>query len=305
MPKLTHGQADNPEARMPLMDHIRELRSRLVKIIAGLLVGMIIGFIFFDQHTFSAFGRTITIPGLWDFLQRPYCEALSHQPEEGRCALYLFGVLEPFFLRMKVAFVVGLILSSPVWLYQIWAFVTPGLHRTERRYTLGFLGLGVPFFVAGAALAYFTLDKGLRLFLSFLPAAAELNLRANEYLTYVVVIVLIFGVSFELPLLATFLNFAGILTYERLRRWRRMIVFGVCVFAAIATPSQDPFTMLALSIPMVILFEIATLIAKIHDSRKAASSPYADLSDDEASPLDLDDVSTGDSESDALEPGTR
>lgn len=266
---------------MPLVEHIRELRNRLIKVLVGLVAGMVVAFVFLDP--------------IMEFMRQPYCEAVA---DGGPCKLYVFGVLEPFTFRLKIAFIVGMVASSPIWVYQLWAFITPGMHGNERRYTLAFVFLGVPFFIGGVLLAYVTLDKGLSLFLGFLTSGMELNLKAGQYLTYLTVIMLIFGISFELPLLVTMLNFAGVLTHERLAQWRRWIVFGVCVFAAVATPSQDPFTMLALAIPMAILMEIATFIAKVHDRRKArreANSAYAQLGDDETSPLDLDDTGPGSS----------
>lgn len=282
---------------MPLVEHIRELRNRLTKVLAALAVGMVLGWVLFESVSFPSWlpGPVVRVPGLLELLQDPYCQARGGND----CQLFIFGVLESFTFRLKLAFVLGTVVSSPVWVYQLWAFVTPGLHNDERRYTLSFVALGVPFFVGGVVLAYFTISKGLAFFVGLLSTGMELNLKATEYLTFLVIIMLVFGISFELPLLVTMLNFAGILSYERLRQWRRWIVFGVCVFAAVATPSGDPFTMLALAIPMAVLMEIATFIAKVHDRRKArreAASTYAQLGDDETSPLDLDDSYENDRE---------
>lgn len=287
MPSLKLGQRSDsdPEGRMPLMEHIRELRNRIAKVLVALLLAMVVGWLFYEPFGIKLFGLELRTPGVLDFLQRPYCEARAGDD----CQLYLFGAIEPFTFRLKVAFILGLVVSSPVWVYQLWAFVTPGLHRHERRYTLTFVGLGVPFFLGGVALAYIVIDRGLSLFVGLLSSGMELNLKAGQYLTFLTVIMLIFGISFELPLLVTMLNFAGVLSYEQLKAWRRWIVFGVCVFAAVATPSQDPFTMLALAIPMALLMELATLIAKFNDRRREREAPYGGLSDDETSSLDLDD----------------
>ncbi|MQA86556.1 MAG: twin-arginine translocase subunit TatC [Streptosporangiales bacterium] len=263
---------------MPLVEHIRELRSRLLRTVIGLVLGVIVGFVFFEP--------------IWAVLQDPYCQLPIAQDPDGGCKLGIFRIFASFLIRLKVALIVGVVLSSPIWLYQLWAFVTPGLHRNERRWTVAFLGTAIPLFFGGAALAYFVLDKGLAILLSFAPQDANLLIGIDDYLSFVTRMLIVFGVSFELPLLVLMLNLAGILSYERIARWRRMIIFGAFVFAAVATPSGDPFSMLALGVPMIILFEIAGQIARIHDRRKAAreaASPYAELSDDEASPLDLDE----------------
>lgn len=267
-------QAANPEGQMPLVEHLRELRNRLTKAILALMAGMVLGFVFFEP--------------LFEFLQQPYCQATGGDG----CQLFVFGVLEPFTFRLKIAAIVGMVVTSPVWTYQLWAFITPGLRTSERRYMLIFVGLGVPFFLGGVALAYYTISRGLEFFVGLLSTGMELNLKAGEYVTFLVIVMLVFGISFELPLLVTVLNFAGVLPHEKLKAWRRWIVFGICVFAAVATPTQDPFTMLALAIPMAVLMELATLIAKFHDRRKAAReglAAYEQLDDDETSPFDLDD----------------
>ncbi len=279
--KLASRRGKNPDGQMPLVEHIRELRNRLLKVLIGVVAGLVLGWVLYKP--------------IFEFLREPYCQATGR----GDCKLYVFGVLESFTFRLKIAFIVSMVVSSPVWVYQLWAFVTPGLRAGERRYTLGFVGLGVPFFLGGVALAYVTISKGLAFFVGLLSSGLELNLKASQYLTFLVVVMLVFGISFELPLLATMLNFAGVLSYERLRAWRRWIVFGICVFAAVATPTQDPFTMLALAVPMAVLMEVATLIAKFHDRRKArreANSAYAQLGDDETSPLDLDEATPRDTD---------
>lgn len=266
---------------MPLIEHIRELRTRLLKSFLGLLAGTIVGFVFFNP--------------IWDFLQRPYCQLpAAHKltNERDSCDLVVHSIFDGFFLHLKISLIVGVIISSPVWLYQIWSFVTPGLYRNERRWAGTFVGVAVPLFLGGAALAYLTLDKGLRILLSFVPDEVIPVIGVSEYLGYLVMMLLVFGVSLELPLFVVLLNFVGVLSHERLKRWRRTIIFLAFVFAAVATPSQDPFTMLALAVPMVILFEVAELVAGVHDRRKArlaAATPYSQLSDDETSPLDLDD----------------
>lgn len=268
----------NPDGRMPLMEHIRELRNRVLKAMAGILAGAIVGWIFYDP--------------IWRVLQHPYCQIPQSNRLNGQCALTTTGILDPFVLRIKICVIIGLVLASPIWLYQLWAFVAPGLYQRERRWTYIFMGGAIPLFAAGACLAYITLDKGLGILLGFTPEHVVPLVTITSYLSYAVAMLLIFGVTFELPLFVVVLNLAGVLTHARIRKWRRTLLFGIFVFAAVATPSQDPFTMLALALPTVVLFEVAEVIAYIHDRRKGGrADPYADLSDDEASPLEgPDDV---------------
>ncbi|WP_236008532.1 twin-arginine translocase subunit TatC [Actinomadura physcomitrii] len=270
-------QSSAPDGRMPLMDHLRELRNRLIKAILGLVAGGVVAWLLFDP--------------IWKFLQKPYTRIPQEHCLGGECDLVVHGIFDGFFVHLKVALIVGAVLSSPIWLYQIWAFVAPGLYRRERRWTYTFMGAAVPLFLAGAALAYLTMDKGLKIFIGLAPGDTKVLVGIQDYLGYAQAMLLIFGLTFELPLFVVMLNLAGVLTHERIRKSRRLLVFGVFLFAAVATPSQDPFTMLALALPTVVLFEIAEVLAFFHDRRKARRpEPDAELSDDEASPLDLEAI---------------
>ena len=266
-----------PEGRMSLMDHLRELRNRLIKAILGLVLGAIVGWILFEP--------------IWDFLKQPYTQIPPEHCLDGKCDLVVHGIFDGFFVRLKVSLMIGAVLSSPVWLYQIWAFVAPGLYNKERRYTYTFLAAAVPLFFLGAALAYVTMDKGLQIFIGLAPGDTTVLVGVQDYLGYAQAMLFIFGLTFELPLFVVMLNLVGVLSHERIRKSRRLLVFGVFVFAAVATPSQDPVTMLALALPTIVLFEFAELFAYLHDRRRARDGdPYADLSDDEASPLDLAEI---------------
>jgi sec-independent protein translocase protein TatC len=278
MPTMKLSRRDAaPDGRMPLMEHLRELRNRLIKAILGLVAGALVGWIFF--------------PPIWDFLKQPYTRIPPEHCLNNKCDLVVHGIFDGFFIHLKVALIVGALLSSPVWLYQIWAFVAPGLYRRERRWTYTFLTAAVPLFVAGGALAYLTMDKGLKIFIGLAPGDTTVLVGVQDYLGYAQAMLFIFGLTFELPLFVVMLNLVGVLTHDRIRRSRRMLIFGVFVFAAVATPSQDPFTMLALALPTVVLFEVAELIAFFHDRRRSAEpDPYEGLSDDEASPLDLERI---------------
>ena len=245
----------------------------------AILVGSVVAFVFFNQ--------------IWDVLRRPYCQV--HQKNaidttHGCGTLVFTNVFDPIVWHFKVAVIAGLILSSPVWLYQLWAFVTPGLQRKERKFSLMFVGTAVPLFLAGATLAYFVMSKGLQVLLNFAPKGTTSLISIDHYLGYAMAMLLVFGGSFVIPLLLVLLNQIGILTYQRLKKSRRMTIFLAFVFSAIATPSGDPVTMLALGVPLVILLEVANQIARVHDARKAratAVDPLANLADDQISPLDL------------------
>ncbi len=279
MPTMKLSRRDAaPDGRMPLMDHLRELRNRLIKAILAFVVGAIIGWLLFDP--------------VWDFLKQPYCSLpQSRVVDKTECSLFVNGIFSSFFLKLKISCIIGAVISAPLWLYQIWAFVAPGLYRRERRWTYVFLGAAVPLFFVGTALAYVTVDKGLAIFLGFVADDVKPLITVDSYLGYVLTMLLVFGLTFELPLFVVVLNLAGVLSSARIRRTQRMMLFGIFVFAAVATPSADPFTMLALALPTVLLFEIAALLAFLNDRRRARRpDPYAGLSDDEASPLDLEAI---------------
>jgi sec-independent protein translocase protein TatC len=265
---------------MPLMDHLRELRSRVIKALLALLAGTAAGLIpwLFDR--------------VWRFIEHPFCQATINGRTGCRRIgdqLVVTGIFDPFTLRIQIAFIFGLVVSSPFWLYQIWAFVAPGLYAREKRWTYAFVGTAVPLFATGAALAYIVMDRGLKFLLGLAPHGTLVLPSINTYLGYVLAMVLGFGLTFELPLAMVMLNYARVLTHERFRKWRRVMIFAVFVFAGIATPSPDPLTMLMLAAPCVLLVEVAELIVWAHDRSLARRpDPYAGLSDDEAAPLDLD-----------------
>jgi sec-independent protein translocase protein TatC len=270
----------NPEGRMPLMDHIRELRNRVVKIILALAAGMVVGFIFFHW--------------IWAKIEAPFCAAKIN----GMTGCHYVGdqlvvnaILDPFYLRVKVAFIAGVIISSPVWLYQIWAFIAPGLYTREKRWTYTFLGVSVPLFLGGAAFGYLVMPRGLRYLLGLTPTGVVNLPTVNTYLSYALLMLIGFGLCFEVPLFLVGLNLVGILTHARFRKWRRVLIFGVFLFAGIASPSPDPITMLLLAVPCIVLVEIAEVIVWANDRRRARLNPdpYAGLADNELSPIELSD----------------
>jgi sec-independent protein translocase protein TatC len=272
---------ENPEGRMPLMDHLRELRNRVVKAILAVALGMVVGFIFFHWE--------------WAKIEGPFCSAkingMSGCHRVGD-QLVVNAILDPFYLRVKIAFIAGLIIACPVWLYQIWAFLAPGLYAREKRWTYVFLGTAVPLFVGGSLFGYLVMPRGLHYLLGLTPGGVANLPTVDTYLSYALLMLVGFGLCFEVPLFLVGLNLVGILTHARFRKWRRVMIFGVFLFAGIASPSPDPITMLLLAGPCAVLVEIAELIVWANDRRRARlhPDPYAGLADDELSPIELDDT---------------
>jgi sec-independent protein translocase protein TatC len=271
------------DGTMSLRDHLTELRSRLIKALFFVLIGAIVGYILYPQ--------------ILDLLKQPYCQLPadrrfnpSGQTGSNECQLAFFGPLDGFVLRLKIGVICGIILSSPFWLYQLWSFVTPGLRRHERRWSLVFVFCATLLFLAGAVISYFTIGKALGLLVSLAGPGTVAVLAVPNYVSFVTSMLLVFGAAFELPLLISMLNLVGVLPAARLIKWQRMAIFLIFVFAAVATPSQDPISMCMLAIPMSLLFEGSVLLAWLHDRRKArreAESGYGQLDDDEISPLDV------------------
>ncbi len=263
------------EGQMSLAEHLRELRRRLTISIATIFVGFVVGFIFYEDIS-----RLLT---------EPYTSSVEKLAKEQgvESNAVINGVATPFLLQVKVALVAGIVLASPVWLYQIWAFILPGLHRNERKWTYIFMAIAGPLFLAGVALGYYVLPKGLAVLIGFTPESVTNLVDLNGYLVFILRILLVFGVSFEIPLFVILLNLAGVLRARQLARWRSWIVFGTFIFAAVATPSTDPITMLFLALPMTLLFLLSEVIARVIDRRRGRDSEpdYADYDDDTASPI--------------------
>ncbi|ANE04018.1 twin-arginine translocase subunit TatC [Corynebacterium crudilactis] len=269
---------------MSIVEHIKEFRRRLLISLAGILIGTVVGFIWYDSSFLS-------FPTLGELLRDPYCslpaEARYAFSESDECRLLATGPFDPFMLRLKVSALVGLVLASPVWLSQLWGFITPGLMKNERRYTAVFVSIAVLLFVGGAVLAYFVVSYGLEFLLTIGGDTQAAALTGERYFNFLLALLMIFGVSFEVPLVIGMLNVVGILTYDAIKDKRRMIIMILFVFAAFMTPGQDPFTMLVLALSLTVLVELAIQFCRFNDKRRAKKRPeWLDSDDLSASPLD-------------------
>jgi sec-independent protein translocase protein TatC len=267
----------DPEGRMTLAEHLRELRSRLVKSILAIAAGGVVGLVFY-QRIIAAF--------VGPFRDVAEAEGLTAEINFG-------GIADPFVIPLKIALLTGVILASPVWIYQLWAFVTPGLYRNERKWAAAVVLTSVPLFLAGIALCFWLLPRGLAVILGFTPKDVANIVLFSDYLSFVMRLVLVFGVAFLLPVFVVLLNAVGVLSGATLSHTRRWTVLGIFVFAAVATPTGDPITMIMLAGPMWILFETSVLICRFNDRRRARALE-SDLDDDMASPLELEQRDSSD-----------
>lgn len=263
---------------MPLMAHLRELRSRVFKAVIAVVLGAIVGWYLY-------------VP-IFDFIIGPIESVAEKLRAEGfDIRITLASVTSPFTLQIKIAVMTGIILASPVWIYQLWAFVTPGLHKHERRYAYAFMFSAVPLFLAGVAVALWVLPKGLALLIGFTPEGVSNFLAVDAYLSFLVRTMIVFGLGFLTPVFIVGLNLVGILSADAIKRSWRWTVLGVFLFGAIATPTGDPLSMMLLAGPMLILIAIAFGICLLNEKRRARRARragelnYDELDDDEASPI--------------------
>jgi sec-independent protein translocase protein TatC len=265
------------DGRMALADHLRELRARLLRVVLVLVIAVIVALFFYDQLLALVFD--------------PYKQATEQLDAGTNTVPTINGVGGPLLLQLKLSGLAAVVLTSPYWLSQIWGFIVPGLHDHEKRWTRIFAGIAGPLFIVGVAVGYYALPKGLAVLIGFTPADLTNLVDFGEYFTFMTRLLLVFGVAFEIPLFVVLLNLAGIVSGKALGNYRPWIVVGTFVFAAVATPSTDPFTMLLLALPMTVLFMVSEVIARLVDKRRRKRSVTAGLADDEASSLDgPDDV---------------
>jgi sec-independent protein translocase protein TatC len=271
------AEAPVPDGTMTLIEHLRELRTRLFRAVLGVVVFSVAAAFFYNE--------------ILEIITEPFeTVVLDLAEREGlEAELTLTSVSGPLTLALKVSLVTGIVLSCPIWLYQLWAFILPGLHAKERRLTLLFVGIAGPLFMSGVAVGYYVLPKGLGILLDFTPADVSNLVELGGYLNFILRMLLVFGVAFEIPVFVLLLNMAGAVTGKQLGEHRPWIIIGTFVFAAVATPSTDPVSMLFLAFPMTVLFFISEVIARILDRRRGVrDADYDAFADDEASDLDLD-----------------
>jgi len=263
---------------MPLLDHLRELRKRIIRAAFFILIFSILGFVYYNQ--------IITT------LAEPVCDLkLAQSSGSNNCgSLFISGVLGPLNLQVKVAFLTGVIVSAPFWLYQLWAFIAPALHRKERRKSVLFIIAATPFCTLGAALAYYILPIAIRVLFGFTPESLNNLVRFDDYLSFVLRIILIFGLAFELPFFLVSLNLIGVLSGRAILKPWRFAIFGITVFVAAFSPTADPLSMAALALPLIVFYfgagGIALLVDKKRDkkSKQIGDNQAADI--DQASPID-------------------
>jgi sec-independent protein translocase protein TatC len=253
--------------RMPLLDHFRELRNRVVKSAIAVILGSLVGWIYYNPIITK--------------LAEPVCDLkAAQQSGAASCgSLYINGVLGPLNLQIKVAVLSGIILTAPIWLYQLWAFIAPALHRKEKRNSILFFIAATPFFGIGAYLGYSILPVAVRVLFGFTPSSLANLVKFDDYLDFVLRVILLFGIAFELPVFLVTFNAIGFLSGKSILKPWRIWVFGICLFVAGFTPSADPLSMLALAIPLILLYLIAGTIALLNDRRRDRRARFNELAD--------------------------
>ena len=246
------ARGKNPERKMSLADHLRELRKRLFWIASFILVGTVGGWFLFEP--------------VFNLLQQPILELSERQ---GVNATVNFGtVVSAFDLRIQVSIFLGLLVSSPFWLYQLWAFITPGLKKNERRYSVAFIASSVPLFLIGTYIAWISLPNFVVVLLGFTPEGSSNVINASEYVLFAIRVLFIFGAAFVMPVVLVLLNFIGLIEAKSIIKGWRFAVFIIAVVAALVTPTAEPISMLLLMVPLVMLYLLAVGIAYLNDRRK-------------------------------------
>jgi len=247
---------DQSAKAMSLLAHFNELRSRLFKSAIGISAASCVGWIFYE----SIINR----------LTAPICnlQGALASGDDNCGVLYVNGVLGPIDLKFKISILLGILLAAPLWLYQLWAFISPGLHRKERRNSIFFVLFAVPFFAVGVYAGYLVLPIAIDVLLSFTPNSLDNLVRFDDYLTFVTQLIFVFGFAFELPVFLVALNLARILSGGAILAPWRYAIFAIVLFSAIATPTGDPITLFFLAIPLTILYLAAGGIALLVDKSR-------------------------------------
>jgi sec-independent protein translocase protein TatC len=254
LPKILRRRT--PEERfgtMTVMEHLEELRRRIVICLIAVAACAVVGWFLY--------------PPFFNLVQHPYCNYVhslpkAHQPPAG-CDFVASGLLEPMLVKVQIVIYIGLAIALPILLYQLWAFIVPGLHERERKLVIPFVASSVALFALGGLVAFVTLPKGLNFLLGFAGSGVVPLISFDRYVTFVVLLTVAFGVSFLFPVLLVFLMLVGVVNTTQLRKVRRFAILGIAIFAAVITPSSDPYTMLAMMIPMVLFYEAAIIIGRL------------------------------------------
>jgi sec-independent protein translocase protein TatC len=249
----------SPEDRMTLTEHLAELRTRIIRSMLAVVLGVIVMLAFYDP--------------ILRFLKRPYVNLCNERgPEFCTPNLFALGPLEGFTTRLSIATYGGIILALPVILWQIWRFVVPALHAKEKKYAIPFVFSSVSLFALGGAIAYWTLDKALEFLISWSGEGVQQIFPVDKYVSLVGLMVAAFGIGFEFPVLLVFLQLVGVLTPQILLKQWRYAILVIFVLAAVITPSGDPYSMMALAAPMTVFYFVAVLIGYLSQRRKRAAA---------------------------------
>jgi sec-independent protein translocase protein TatC len=260
------------DGRMALSDHLRELRARLLKAALVLVLSFAVALFFYDT--------------LLELVLAPYNDARRDLGASVQTDAYVKGATGPLLLQLKLCGVAAVVVSSPYWLYQIWGFIVPGLHAHERKWSKVFAAVAGPLFFLGVGTGYYVLPKGLEVLIGFTPSSLANLVEFGEYFSFLTRMLLVFGIGFEIPLFVVMLNLAGIVSGKAIGRHRPWIIIGTVLFAAVATPSTDPFGMLMLAVPMLLLFVVAEVLARFLDRVRGRHPRGTDQwADDQLSPL--------------------
>ena len=247
-------QKKSDEGRMSLVEHLTELRTRIIRSVIAIAVGAVIGWFLYTP--------------ILDFILEPYCDTLGQACADGEATLRIDEPLEGLSTRMMVAGYIGIMLAVPVWLWQAWRFIAPGLYPHERRHGVTFVGLGVALFAAGASLAYWTLPRALEFLTEIGGEDLVTEFRARAYIEFIIKMMLAFGLGFEFPLVLVFLQILGVVTHQALAKQRRLAIVGIVILVAVITPSGDPISLIALAGPMYLFYEGAIIFGKLRDRRR-------------------------------------
>lgn len=274
------------DGSMTLMEHLADLRSRLLIAVLVILIG---------TAAALALSKNVIV-----LLAEPYCESQHAVQETGNglvgCNFNLQSPISHVSLYLKISLYMALVGTAPIWLYQLWAFIAPGLHRNERKYAYLFIAIAAPLFLAGAVLAYFIVAHGMQ-FIMLLSGIGEdgfnINLDLEAYINFYIAVMMVFGIGFEFPLIMLMLNVMGLVTAKRMRGWWRIVVLVSFTFTAIFTPTPDPFGMTALAICMLLLYGVALIVATLNDKRKGITDED-EWDDEEASDIGSADDMTAD-----------